>query len=597
LTVRSHGFIRKDLGHLLALILVPLALHVLPCVAQSDSASDAERIQGQVLNSVTREPIPGALVFSPDNHFAMRTDSEGRFQFTLPKAESASASGAEAAVPMVAAGVSTSYSVSAGVVTENGPTGQVSRPTMLSARKAGFLDTTNLSAVDLTQQPKQITLLLAPEAIIAGHISLPSTEAPDKIELQLFRRLVQNGAPQWVLGGTTTSKSNGDFRFAELQSGTYKLLSRELLDRDPLNTNAHAQQYGYPPVYYPDADNFASAAEIHLAPGETAEPRITLVKQPYFNVKIAVANATPSAFGMIVNVSGQRGHVGPGYALRYNKSTQTIEGLLPNGTYSVEVRSYDQAVAGVMTLLVKGAPVIGARLVLQPSASISINVREEFAKEPPEGSSTVQRGQRAFQVRGPRRYLNVFLVSADDFNTGKSGILRDPSGPDDTALEIQNVLPGRYWVRLYTLYGYVASVRSGSTDLLREPLVVGAGGATIPVEITLRDNSGRIDGQIEQLAASPVPVLRGIPPAFVYCVPTPGSTGQFAEIGVSPNGTFTSQPLAPGEYRVLAFDQQQGGLEYRNPEVMKLYDSKGPVVEVEGGQTEHVTLQLNSARE
>jgi hypothetical protein len=251
-----------------------------------------------------------------------------------------------------------------------------------------------------------------------------------------------------------------------------------------------------------------------------------------------------------------------------------------------------------MTLVVKGVSVDDAKMTLQPTASIALDVKEEFGGKPPEGASTIFRGNgRSYQVRGPRRYLNVSLESADEFNVGKNGFLRQPSGPNDNALDIQDVLPGRYWVRVQSSYGYAATVRSGSTDLLREPLVVGAGGSAITVEITMRDDSAQIAGQVEQLAASPGAVVRGMPPAFVYCVPTPDSTGQFTEVGVAPDGTFTSSPLPPGEYRVLAFDRQQTALEYRNPEAMKPFDNHGPVVQVAGGQTEHVTLQLSPTRE
>jgi hypothetical protein len=478
-------------------------------------------------------------------------------------------------------------------------TNESTRPPMLSARKPGFLETSNISALDLAQRAKEITLYLTPEAVIAGHISLPGSEASEKIQLQLFRRTVQNGVAQWVSATTTTSRANGDFRFAELMEGTYKLLTRELLDRDPLGSPSHAQQYGYPPVYYPAADNFASAEEIRLAPGETAEPRLTLVKQPYYKVKIAVTNSPPTVLGMNVTVASQKGHTGPGYTLGYNSATQKIEGVLPNGTYMVEATSYGQSsTAGVMTLVVKGASVDDAKMTLQPTASIALDVKEEFGGKPPEGASTIFRGNgRSYQVRGPRRYLNVSLESADEFNVGKNGFLRQPSGPNDNAHDIQDVLPGRYWVRVQSSYGYAATVRSGSTDLLREPLVVGAGGSAITVEITMRDDSAQIAGQVEQLAASPGAVVRGMPPAFVYCVPTPDSTGQFTEVGVAPDGTFTSSPLPPGEYRVLAFDRQQTALEYRNPEAMKPFDNHGPVVQVAGGQTEHVTLQLSPTRE
>jgi hypothetical protein len=86
-------------------------------------------------------------------------------------------------------------------------------------------------------------------------------------------------------------------------------------------------------------------------------------------------------------------------------------------------------------------------------------------------------------------------------------------------------------------------------------------------------------------------------PAHIYCVPLADSNGQFTEVGVSPDGSFSSPPLPPGAYRVLAFDRSQSELEYRNPEAMQSYDAKGPVVRLVGGQKEHVRLQLISTSE
>jgi hypothetical protein len=82
--------------------------------------------------------------------------------------------------------------------------------------------------------------------------------------------------------------------------------------------------------------------------------------------------------------------------------------------------------------------------------------------------------------------------------------------------------------------------------------------------------------------------------AHIYCIPLADSSGQLTEIWVSPDGSFVSQGLAPGAYRLLAFDREQHELEYRNPEALRTYDSKGPVVRVVGGQEEHVQLQLIS---
>jgi DNA-binding transcriptional regulator of glucitol operon len=82
---------------------------------------------------------------------------------------------------------------------------------------------------------------------------------------------------------------------------------------------------------------------------------------------------------------------------------------------------------------------------------------------------------------------------------------------------------------------------------------------------------------------------------FVYCVPLPDSSGRFAETGVSLEGNFQVQ-LAPGVYRVLAFDRSQE-LEYQNAEAMRAYEGKGPVIRLAPGQSEHVRVTLISSAE
>src|SRR4249920_2691117 len=41
-------------------------------------------VRGKVLNRVTHEPISRALVFSPDQRYAMLTDDRGQFEFKFP---------------------------------------------------------------------------------------------------------------------------------------------------------------------------------------------------------------------------------------------------------------------------------------------------------------------------------------------------------------------------------------------------------------------------------------------------------------------------------------------------------------------------------
>jgi hypothetical protein len=242
-----------------------------------------------------------------------------------------------------------------------------------------------------------------------------------------------------------------------------------------------------------------------------------------------------------------------------------------------------------------------------------VNVKEEFTATDHTGSLTFSSNGRTSVLNGPRRYLNVTLEAADDFGTGRSVSLRNPTGPQDEALVIEGAPAGKYWVQVQSSRGYPAAIRSGNLDLQHRPLVVGAGGGASPIEITMRDDTAEIRGRIEGIKPPPQdgpggsssgstggssgdPGGRSGGPAqsrmHVYCIPLADSSGQFTELWAHPDGTFDSAALAPGAYRVLAFDRVQTEIEYRNQEAMQRYDSKGPVVRLAAGQKERVTVQL-----
>jgi hypothetical protein len=575
------------------LLLAAFCLNSGLCWGQSPLPDSPDRIHGTVINSATGEPISRALVSSPDNRFATMTDSEGHFEFTLSKEP-------------VESGRDANSGRSAGsgrrVVTP-----ESARPYQLTARKPGFLpepQSQNLSDVE-----KEVVIRLTPEGKIVGTVTLPSTEAPDSIALQLYHREVQDGRAHWRPVGGTQSKSDGTFRIAELAAGTYKLITRELLDRDPLIFDPQGQLYGYPPVYFPNAADFSSAGLIHVGAGETVVANLSLVRQPYYRVKIAVVGATPDA-GIAVNVH-LAGHSGQGFSLGYNNRDQSIEGMLPNGTYAVEAAAYGATPAsGQLTFTVKGSAVEGARMALAPNATIAVNVTEQFTSSEDHAEvSMMTANGRQVSVTGPRRYMQVWLEPEDE-ERARTASLRMPTAPDD--IVIDNVMPGRYWVRISTSRGYAASIRSGNLDLAQRPLIVGAGGAASPIEIVMRDDVAEIEGTVEGLAA-PAPidastrttdvveVFEGPAPSeplpHVYCIPLPDSSGIFAEAAVAQDGKFTFSSLAPGAYRLLAFERQQPDLEYTNPEAMRAYDAKGPVIRVSARQKERTRLQLISTPE
>jgi hypothetical protein len=97
------------------------------------------------------------------------------------------------------------------------------------ARKPGFLIEPNNEPLD--PGAKQVTISVVPEALIVSQVVLPTSEALDTIEVEIYRRQVQDGRAHWLSNGVAATKSNGEFRFSGLSAGAYKLFTHELMDR------------------------------------------------------------------------------------------------------------------------------------------------------------------------------------------------------------------------------------------------------------------------------------------------------------------------------------------------------------------------------
>jgi hypothetical protein len=523
-------------------------------------------VRGTVINAVTQAPVPRALVLTGDNRVAVLTDGEGHFEITLPD-ESASVQG--------------------GTIVSEGQPQQPWRYVKkgntywFMARKPGFLENPEKNRAHASTGD-DVTISLIPEAIIKGRISFGAGDAALGITVDLYWRQVQDGLPRWTQRHSVRANSAGEFRFAELAPGSYKLVTREFMDNDPITNIRGSQQFGFPPVYYPGVSDFTAASTIELTAGQEFQADLSLVRQPYYPVKIPLTNADITA-GLNISVQGQRG---PGYSLGYNPGEQRIEGLLPTGNYVVEAQTWGQnGVNGSVSLRMTGAAVDAPPMTLVPNSSLAIQVKEEFTDTSWNASGTWSDGKSTFELHGPRTYLQASVESADDFAQNRFGSIRPPTGSDDQSLILENLAPGRYWLRLHTSRGYVASALQGNVDVLRQPLTIRSG-STAPIEVKVRDDVAELDGTITALAQHSSLTEDSAEPTqvWVFCVPLSDSSGEFLQFGVSGDGKFSNPRMAPGDYRVLAFSSAQTQLPYRDPEAMKAYESKGPIVHLAAGQ-------------
>ncbi len=279
--------------------------------------NESDIVRGTVLNSVTRRPLGRALVYSPDNRFATLTDSDGHFEFKIPLRKPQQKN--EGTLPL------------AGSILASPPEEAI-RPAFLMARKPGFISDENTRGAQVGPEQKEVTIYLTPAALIAGHVTLGASEMPDRVRLSIYRRQIQEGRARWTPAGTFRTWANGEFRFPELPPGTYKLFTEELMDRDPLTFDPRGQSYGYPPVYFPAANDFASGSAIQLSPGATFDATLSPTRREYYRIEVGITNAPEGApVNVVVSAAGQGG---PGYSLGINPQAQKIQGMLPDGMYS-----------------------------------------------------------------------------------------------------------------------------------------------------------------------------------------------------------------------------------------------------------------------
>jgi hypothetical protein len=559
-------------------------------VAQGLNAEEkeTETIRGTVVNSVTHEPIGRALVYSPDNRFAMLSDAGGRFEFKIPRAKN------EAEAPH-ASGMMSYY--------DSGDPQYYRIPTSIAlmARRPGFLmDENSREGTAPNEAGQEVRIQLVPEALVVGRVNLPTADGTDQLQVELYKRLIQDGREVWNSTGTVQTRSNGEFRFAELAAGTYKVFTHEEIDRDPLTFNPRGQLYGYPPVYYPSSNDFATASAIRVTAGATVNVNLAPTRREYYSVKLGVSNP-PQGAGLQIEVWPQ-GHPGPGYSLGYDPDQQAIVGMLPDGNYTIQATAFGPiALVGQINFNVKGGGPNGASLNLVPGGSIRVELKQEFTTA--ETASQIA-SMESFEGDGkalPKgqevlRNVQVSLNQVGDFPS-VGGFGARPPGPTDNSLLIENVRPGQYLVQARSSIGYVAAVNSGGTDLLHNPLVVPVGGTSSPIEITLRDDGGTLEGAIENWRAETQQRKINQPgqrPSCVYLLPASGNDRQPLIGWVSEHGSFNLQQIPPGTYRAIAFNRQPLELEFTNEEVMKKYEAKSQVIEFEAGERKQLRLPLNS---
>jgi hypothetical protein len=535
-----------------AALLLVFAAH-----AASSQNSTGYSVHGTVLNSVTHQPVARALV-QLSNQDAMFTDNEGRFEFS---------------------------SVPAGTLTV-----MVRRPGYVTNRQTGIGGGRGMDAttrrVQVGADMPELQIGLLPEAMISGTATLSTSDPADGIRISVFARHVTLGHSTWITAGTATTNSEGIYHIAGLTAGTYLIYSQPTPDR-PAASGANA--WGYPPTWYPGATDASAAGSLTVAAGQTVQADIALTRQRFYPVlaSVQMGQSGMQASFQILDSAGRT----TGLSARYNRQQQTIQASVPAGHYILEAHSFGRTPSfGRREFTIAGAAVTTLSIVVLPVQNIPVNIRRDVAAS----------GANAPPVTTNGPGINLQLLSSDELagQPLSGGNLRPvPGTSDGSSFELQNVTPGRYWVVTSAWTGYISSISSGGVDLGREPLSIGPGGSSPPIDITLRSDGGTISGQInmdlvganQNSGQTSAPGV--LPQMYIYAISLFSTTGQVQQGSAQPSGQFTISNLAPGSYHVVACDSQQQ-IDFHSPEGLAAWTGKGQTVTVEAGASASVQLDL-----
>jgi hypothetical protein len=552
---------------LIAILLLGLLLGAVPIAAQLPSNTPlpetTDHIRGVVLSSLDKKPIARALVTSADQRYAALTDSEGRFAFDLRH-------------PVPPASNNAGY---------RAPGIQFANVT-LNLTKPGYLRRNANLRIDYATLNTPLQLTLTPEAVIRGRVYPSGGELPNFLQVQLRRKQVQDGTATWVPAGGVNVNPHGDFRFSDLQSGDYKVMTTSWTGPTGEPNHAAASVTGYPPTFQADALDLCSAPVLHVAPGQTGEANLTLRATTFYRVTVPIANVPErSGVGVLLGPDERA----DGYFLNFNFQAHRVQGYLPTGAYTVRVTvngptPNDGLRTATAPLNVASAPVAAQPVTLQSGPTIPILVRKEFTAQTQSTGPPVI-SVRMGQLNGPS--LNLTLQPIGVNGTAANSQARPNSG--DEGLALKGVAEGSYRAVIFPNRGYVASMTSNGVDLLHQLLVVRPGTTDAPIEVTLRDDAATLTGSI----AAQTP-LQPATQQWVYFIRTDLPFAQFlAETGAFVvNGRFTAGNLAPGEYLVLASTSQPLAAEYRNPEVLRDLKTKGTLVTLAPGQKADIQVPL-----
>ena len=442
------------------------------------------------------------------------------------------------------------------------------------------------------QHMKDINFQLTQQGSISGKVLDEDGDPVGRTQVQVMQMGYQKGkrGPTLRRGGMTDE--NGEFKLGNLAPGRYYLCSGSPMgtmghestrsaSADPHKANAPREDFA--PTCYPNANDAAGAAPIDVVAGRDVpgleihlhKSLVVRVKgqlageipgHPYDQIQVSLQSAGPVS-GLLSSFGGNADKKGNFEIASVHPGSYRLTAALSHGAYQVlstqPLEVGDEDVKDVVFRLIPAADLKG-RVVVEGQKSASAQQNE--AQDAASGQSA--KPQRSMQVQ---------------FYSNEGVYLGNPSTivADDGTFTIPNVVPGKYGMSVYPLPegAYEKSVRVGEQEMPAHAIDL-SGGVAGELQVYLKMSAGEVDGTVHDENSQPA---FGALVTLVPDPPNPEQEQRYHTANTDQNGSFKVKNVAPGSYRVFAWEDLESGAQY-DPDFLKPF----------GSQSERVTVDENS---
>jgi hypothetical protein len=423
---------------------------------------------------------------------------------------------------------------------------------------------------------KDIVFRLQPPGVITGTIYDEDGGPAVRAQVQAVRSVRQGSRHVFmpVMGAETDDR--GEYRIFGLEPDQYLVVAtyqrQQVAPSDPGDDV-------YVPTFHPGAPDSGQATLIEVKPGDVvSDINVDLRLLHGVRVRGSVRGGPPPKTQAGMWVSLQKRDSELQLAANYGASVQNETGSfeirgVPPGSYYLTGGWGDgkQQYYGRTPLDVGTADADGVNLLL----GVPVQLPGSFHTDPAE--------KLDFSA------LNLWLQPVDSGMDGGSASVK----PDGTFV-IENLHDGNYRLQVggFPEQYYVKSARLGGMEVLGPGLNISHSQPPGQLEVTLTLNGGRVDGTV-------VKERKPSGYALVVLVPDPplrDHSELYSSKSCDALGRYSLLGLPPGDFKLFAWEPRQG-LDFSDPDFMKVYEGRGTQVHIEESRRLAVQLEVIPAEE